>query len=174
MKGVQAVACDMNSDFRKRSEKCPHEKLSSITSMSLKNFNDKVISEIQRTSRKRLLEEGKVKAANMLKGSYHLPPVRKGLRSKDKAATEKEGIPPKGHHLQNRRGYLQREAGRKGTMLLLRGEQASVHCRPDKKRSWNMPMHLKQPALRNDHRAKGNMNLCDATGDNICSGSANS
>lgn len=118
---MQAVACDMNSDFQKAfEEKCPHLEIVFDYFHVVKNFNDKVISEIRKDEQKRLLEEGKVKAANMLKGSkFILTSSQEGLRSKDKAAAEGKVFRKRASSSKSKR-LPAKEAGRKGTMPCLR------------------------------------------------------
>ena len=98
MKGVQAVSCDMNSDFQKAfEEKCPHLEIVFDYFHVVKNFNDKAISEIRKDEQKRLLAEGKVKAANMLKGSkFILTSSLEELRRKDQEAAEGKVFRKKG------------------------------------------------------------------------------
>ena len=63
----------------------------------MKNFNDKAISEIRKDEQKRLLAEGKVKAANMLKGSkFILTSSLEELRRKDQEAAEGKVFRKKG------------------------------------------------------------------------------
>ena len=63
----------------------------------MKNFNDKVISEIRKDEQKRLREEGNEKAANLLKGSkFILTSSLEELRRKDKAAAEGKTFRKKG------------------------------------------------------------------------------
>ena len=98
MKGVKAVACDMNSDFQDAfEEKCPHLEIVFDYFHVVKNFNDKVISEIRKDEQKRLREEGNEKAANLLKGSkFILTSSLEELRRKDKAAAEGKTFRKKG------------------------------------------------------------------------------
>ena len=59
MDGVEAVACDMNSDFQEAfEEKCPHIQPVFDHFHIIKNFNDKVISQVRKDEQKRLLAEG--------------------------------------------------------------------------------------------------------------------
>ena len=49
MDGVEAVACDMNSDFQEAfEERCPHIQLVFDYFLIVKNIYDKVVSEIVR------------------------------------------------------------------------------------------------------------------------------
>ena len=90
MAGVEAVACDMNSDFQEAfEERCPHIQIVFDHFHIIKNFNEKVVSEIRKDEQRRLLEEGDKKAAEALKGSrYILTSKRSTLQAKDKAASE--------------------------------------------------------------------------------------
>ena len=90
MQGVQAVACDMNSDFEEAFiEKCPHIKIVYDHFHLVKNFNDKVVSEVRKDEQKRLEEEGDKEGARSLKKSrFILTSSRETLRKKDKEAEE--------------------------------------------------------------------------------------
>ena len=90
MKGVEAVACDMNSDFEEAfKEKCPHLEIVYDHFHIVKNFNDKVVSEIRKDEQQRLKEEGDEEAARALKKSrYILMSKRTTLQKKDAAANE--------------------------------------------------------------------------------------
>ena len=164
MKGVQAVSCDMNSDFQKAfEEKCPHLEIVFDYFHVVKNFNDKVISEIRKDEQKRLLEEGKVKAANMLKGSkFILTSSQEGLRSKDKAAAEgkvfrKKGIIFKIEEVTCKGGWEERyNALLKENKLLFTADliKEKLEYAYTKATVAEMTAELKEI-----------MNLCDATGD---------
>ena len=92
MDGVEAVACDMNSDFEEAFE----EKCSWIQPVFdyfhiVKNFNDKVVSEVRKDEQRRLYEEGNTEAARALKKTrYILMSNRSTLQKKDEdAASER-------------------------------------------------------------------------------------
>lgn len=73
MRGVIAIACDMNSDFEEAFiEKCPHLVIVFDHFHIVKNFNDKVISEIRKDEQNRLEHEGNHEAARMLKRSRYI------------------------------------------------------------------------------------------------------
>lgn len=88
MNNVQAVACDMNSDFEEAFlEKCPHIQIVFDFFHIVKNFNEKVVTPVRIAEQKRLIDEGKVEQANSLKGSkYLLTASRSTLRQKDEEA----------------------------------------------------------------------------------------
>ena len=68
MASVVAVACDMNSDFYEAfQERCPHIKIVFDHFHIVKNFNDKVISEIRKDEQKRLADEGDKEQPSRLK-----------------------------------------------------------------------------------------------------------
>ena len=100
MASVVAVACDMNSDFYEAfQERCPHLKIVFDHFHIVKNFNDKVISEIRKDEQKRLADEGDEEAAKSLKKSkYILMSQRSTLQRKDKEA-EKGKVIHKGSAL---------------------------------------------------------------------------
>ena len=59
MGSVEAVACDMNSDFEDASRRSvPELSLCSTTFYIIKNFNNKVFSAIRKDKERRLYEEG--------------------------------------------------------------------------------------------------------------------
>ena len=71
---VEAVACDMNSDFQEAfEEKCPHIQPVFDYFHIVKNFNDKVVSEVRKDEQRRLYEEGNVEAARALKKTRYIP-----------------------------------------------------------------------------------------------------
>ena len=90
MKGVKAVTCDMNADFQKAFiEKCPHLEIVFDHFHVVKNFNDKVISEVRKEEQQRLRDSGDYKAAESLKKSkYILASKRETRKKKDKQADE--------------------------------------------------------------------------------------
>lgn len=85
MEGVEAVACDMNSDFQEAFEdRCPHIQTVFDFFHIVKNFNDKVVGEIRKDEQKRLMAEGDVQGARSLKRSkYILSSSRQTLMKKD-------------------------------------------------------------------------------------------
>lgn len=87
---VQAVACDMNSDYQEVFEsEFRHIKVVYDHFHIVKYFNDKVISGIRKDEMARLRSEGKEDEAKALKGSrYILWASRKTLEEKDRAAEE--------------------------------------------------------------------------------------
>jgi transposase len=97
MNEVEAVACDMNSDFQEAfEEKCPWIQVVFDHFHIVKNFNDKVVSEIRKDEQKRLYEEGNSDAAKAFKRSrYILTSKRSTLQRKDNEA-EKNKIIHKG------------------------------------------------------------------------------
>lgn len=90
MDSVEAVACDMNSDFQEAfEERCPHIQPVFDYFHIVKNFNDKVVNEVRRAEQKRLLEEGNIEAARSLKRTrYILTSSRSTLQKKDAEAAE--------------------------------------------------------------------------------------
>ena len=115
MDGVEAVACDMNSDFQEAFEDCcPHIQTVFDYFHIVKNFNDKVVGEIRKDEQRRLREEGDHKGAESLKRSrYILTSSRKTLQKKDGEA-EKGKVISKGSTLFNKEeivrksGYVDR------------------------------------------------------------------
>ena len=68
MKHVEAVACDMNSDFEEAfEERCNWIRPVFDHFHIVKNFNDKVVSEVRKDEQKRLTENGDMEAAKALK-----------------------------------------------------------------------------------------------------------
>ena len=90
MEGVEAVACDMNSDFQEAFEDtCEWIQPVFDYFHIVKNFNDKVVSEIRKDEQRRLYEEGNIDAAKALKKTrYILTSNRSTLRKKDEEAAE--------------------------------------------------------------------------------------
>ena len=94
MDHVEAVACDMNSDFQEAFEEmCPHIQPVFDYFHIVKNFNDKVVSEVRKDEQRRLYEEGNIEAARTLKKTrYILMSSRKTLQSKDADARDERPI----------------------------------------------------------------------------------
>lgn len=90
MSHVEAIACDMNSDFEEAfREKCPHIKIVFDHFHITKNFNEKVVNKVRIDEEKRLKEEGNEEGAKSLKKSrYILVSKRETLRQKDKEYEE--------------------------------------------------------------------------------------
>jgi len=90
MEGVEAVACDMNSDFQEAfEERCEWIQPVFDYFHIVKNFNDKVVSEVRREEQRRLIEEGNIEAARSLKRTrYILTSSRVTLQKKDQEAAE--------------------------------------------------------------------------------------
>lgn len=88
MDSVEAIACDMNSDFEEAFEEiCPHIQIVFDYFHIVKNFNDKVVSEVRKDEQHRLYEEGNVEAAKALKKTkYILTSSRDTLKRKDEEA----------------------------------------------------------------------------------------
>ena len=100
MDGVEAVACDMNSDFQEAFEEmCPWIQPVFDYFHIVKNFNDKVVSEVRKDEQRRLYEEGNIDAAKALKKTrYILMSNRSTLQKKDEEA-ESERVIHKGSPL---------------------------------------------------------------------------
>ena len=90
MDGVEAVACDMNSDFQEAfEERCPHIQPVFDHFHIVKNFNEKVVSAIRKDEQRRLVDEGNARAAAALKKTkYILTSSKDTLRRKDNEAAE--------------------------------------------------------------------------------------
>ena len=94
MSGVEAVACDMNSDFQEAfEEKCYWIQPVFDYFHIVKNFNDKVVSEVRKDEQRRLYEEGNIEAAKALKKTrYILMSNRSTLQKKDEDAASERVI----------------------------------------------------------------------------------
>lgn len=90
MASVEAIACDMNSDFQEAFEDtCEWVQPVFDYFHIVKNFNDKVITEVRRDEQRRLEEEGDHEAAKALKRTrYILTSKRSTLQKKDQEAAE--------------------------------------------------------------------------------------
>ena len=100
MDSVEAVACDMNSDFQEAfEERCPHIQPVFDHFHLVKNFNDKVVSEVRKDEQRRLYEIGDIEAAKALKKTrYILMSKRSTLQKKDQDA-ETGRVIHRGSHL---------------------------------------------------------------------------
>ena len=110
MDNVEAVACDMNSDFQEAfEEKCPHIQPVFDYFHIVKNFNDKVVSEIRKDEQRRLYDEGNFEGARQLKRSkYILTSSRKTLQKKDQEARDGKVI-SKGSEMFCKEEYRRKE-----------------------------------------------------------------
>lgn len=88
MDGVEAIACDMNSDFEEAFETmCPHIQVVYDYFHIVKYFHEKVVNEVRKDEQARLLAEGDFKAAESLKRSkYVLNSSYETLQRKDEEA----------------------------------------------------------------------------------------
>ena len=83
MDHVVAIACDMNSDFEEAfKERCPHIAIIYDRFHIMKNFNDKVISEVRKDEQNRLKQQGDEEAADDLKHSKYILIASKKAREK--------------------------------------------------------------------------------------------
>lgn len=90
MAGVEAVACDMNSDFQEAfEERCKWIQPVYDHFHIVKNFNEKVVSAVRKDEKRRLREEGRDEEANALKRTkYILTSRRDTLQRKDQEARD--------------------------------------------------------------------------------------
>lgn len=90
MTGVEAVACDMNSDFQEAfEERCEWIQPVYDHFHIVKNFNDKVVSAVRKDEQRRLHEEGRDEEADALKRTkYILTSRRETLQRKDQEARD--------------------------------------------------------------------------------------
>ena len=90
MSHVKAVAMDMNADFARAFKKeCPHIEVVFDHFHLVKNFNEKVVTEVRKMEEVRLYKEGKTEAAKTLKRSGRILTMsRKTLEKLDKEAKE--------------------------------------------------------------------------------------
>ena len=73
MDGVEAVACDMNSDFQEAfEERCPHIQPVFDYFHLVKNFNEKVVGAIRKDEQRRLADEENTRAAAALKKTKYI------------------------------------------------------------------------------------------------------
>lgn len=88
MSGVVAVACDMNADFERAfKERHPHLAVVYDHFHLVKNFNEKVISEVRKDEQGRLRAEGLEEEAKALKGSKYILMTKASTRlGKDRDA----------------------------------------------------------------------------------------
>ena len=88
MSRVVGIACDMNADFERAfTERHPHLAVVYDHFHLVKNFNEKVISEVRKDEQRRLREEGEEEAAKALKGSKYILMAKASTRlGKDRDA----------------------------------------------------------------------------------------
>ena len=110
MDNVEAIACDMNSDFQEAfEERCSHIQPVFDYFHIVKNFNDKVVSEVRKDEQRRLVDEGNEEAAKALKKTkYILTSKRSTLQAKDAQARTGKPI-KKSSELFPREEYVRKE-----------------------------------------------------------------
>lgn len=110
MEGVEAVACDMNSDFQEAfEERCEWIQPVFDHFHIIRNFNDKVVGSIRKDEQLRLREEGRIKEADALKRTkYILTSSRETLKRKDQEARDGKVI-SKGNELFRKEEVTRRE-----------------------------------------------------------------
>ena len=93
MKGVECVASDMNADFLAAfKSRCPWIKGVYDKFHLIKNFNEKVVSEVRKDEQARLIAEGRPKEAERLKRSkYTLMTTEETRHSNDHPEVDKDG-----------------------------------------------------------------------------------
>ena len=96
MKHVTAVAMDMNSDFQEAfQDTCPHINIVFDRFHIIKNFNEKVISEVRKDEQRRLLAEGDIEGAKSLKRSkFILTSSKNTLKRRDAEYAKKHNTSP--------------------------------------------------------------------------------
>ena len=92
MKGVKAIACDMNAGFSNAfTDRFPHLHIVFDRFHIIKHFNEDVIGQVRKDLEKELIEEGRIEEAKRLKkGRYILTAGRDTLAEKDRAAAEQK------------------------------------------------------------------------------------
>jgi len=100
MSGVVAVACDMNADFERAfTERHPHLRIVYDRFHLVKNFNDKVISEVRKDEQRRLREEGREDEARALKGSKYILMTKASTRREGEADAASGKVVSRGSEL---------------------------------------------------------------------------
>ena len=88
---VEAVACDMNSDFFEEFNRLGIPCVFDFFHI-VKNFNDKVVAEVRKDEQRRLISEGKDEEAKTLKHSKYILMTTKATRQKKEKDAEKEKV----------------------------------------------------------------------------------
>ena len=100
MSGVVAVACDMNADFERAfTERHPHLRVVYDRFHLVKNFNEKVISEVRKDEQRRLREEGREDEARALKGSKYILMTKASTRREKDADAASGKVVSRGSEL---------------------------------------------------------------------------
>lgn len=97
MDGVEAVACDMNSDFQEAFEElCCHIQTVFDHYHIVQHFNREVVDRVRKDEQARLIREGNTEGAKSLKGSkYILMSTKDARERKDREAEEYRKPEPK-------------------------------------------------------------------------------
>ena len=113
MSRVVAVACDMNADFERAfTERHPHLAVVYDHFHLVKNFNEKVISEVRKDEQGRLADAGDEEAAKALKGSKYILMAKASTRLRKDRDARAGKVVSRGNELFNKPEATQRGGNR--------------------------------------------------------------
>lgn len=129
MSKVEAIACDMNADFERAFlERFPHLDVVYDRFHLIKNFNEKVISEVRKDEQARLSKEGDAAAAKALKHSKYILMSNPDTRErKDRDAREGKVV-SRGSRLFGKEEVLQKGGARERYEELISQNELLAAC----------------------------------------------
>lgn len=129
MSGVVAVACDMNADFERAFlERHPHLEVVYDRFHLVKNFNEKVISEVRKDEQRRLRDDGLEDEAKALKGSKYILMARASTRLRKDRDARAGKVVSRGNELFNKAEATQRGGNRRRYESLIAQNELLAAC----------------------------------------------
>lgn len=108
MSHVQVICSDMNADFGAAfQERCPHLSIVYDRFHIVKNFNEKVISEVRKDEQRRLIKEGNEEAAEHLKNSKYILMTSEKTRARKEKDAKNGKVISRGSNILDRSPVIQ-------------------------------------------------------------------
>lgn len=129
MAGVEAVASDMNSDYQEAFlELCPHLDIVYDHFHIVKNFNEKVISEVRKDIQRELVRKGGKEAARKLKHTKYLLMSSAGTRARWEREAEEGRPAERGAELFGKPERLRKPGAQSRYEELMEGNELLLAC----------------------------------------------
>lgn len=129
MSHVEAIACDMNADFERAFlERHPHLDIVYDRFHLIKNFNEKVISEVRKDEQARLSKEGHAEAARSLKHSKYILMSSEDTRERKDQDARAGKVVSKGGRLFGKEEAVQKGGARERYRELISQNELLAAC----------------------------------------------
>jgi transposase len=129
MSHVEAIACDMNADFERAFlERFPHLDVVYDRFHLIKNFNEKVISEVRKDEQARLSKEGHAEAARSLKHSKYILMSGEDTRERKDQDARAGKVVSKGSRLFGKEEAVQKGGARERYRELISQNELLAAC----------------------------------------------